>query len=128
MFEKIFGQNKERVNLGKLLDPENEKQSIVILSGFCCNPLSVGTDEKLKSAVLQALTSMHKSAEIHIVSITDAQQNLNSLSDKHEPLAEDIKSIFQTHGLKAFPALIINGKLAFYGGVPDIEMLTEKLK
>jgi hypothetical protein len=128
MFKKLFCCSKNKVNLEQWFHFDDEKPSIIILSGLCCNPLSYGIDEKLKNTVNQALATVNKAAEVRTISVTEAREHLSTLSDKHSLLVENIQSVFQSHGLKAFPALIINGKLAFYGGAPSADMLVDKLR
>lgn len=128
MMNKLFGRRKEKIQWERLLAADKDELSIVILSSLCCNPLSYGADEGLKEAVQQVLAQIDKRAKVHVLSITDAQRSLADLRDIHRPLLNDIQSIFQSHGLRAFPALIINGKLAFYGGTPEISELRRKLE
>lgn len=128
MMNKLVRQRKENIQWEKLLAADKNELSIVILSSFCCNPLSYGADEKLKDAVQQALAQIGRNAKVHVLSITDAQRSRADLEDSHKPLLNDIQSIFQSHGLRAFPALIINGGLAFYGGTPEISELRKKLQ
>jgi hypothetical protein len=128
MFKKLFGFGKEKLDLEQVFQPDGDNPSVVILSGICCNPLSYGIDDKLKETVKQALARVGKSAEVKTITLTDAREGLDTLSEKNALLIEEIQSIFQSHGLKAFPAVIINSRLAFYGGTPSIDMLVEKLR
>jgi hypothetical protein len=40
---------------------------------------------------------------------------------------DDLATLFQTQGLAAFPLLIVDGRIAFYGGVPSTETIELKL-
>lgn len=129
ILEKLFGggAKKTDVALEELLSREEGKPSIVILSASCCNPLAIPGDNKLKKNVTGALTNLGIDLEVHLVTITSAQSHMNSLPAQHKELGNKLMGLFQSKGIGAFPALIINGKIAFYGGVPQVEQIQEKL-
>lgn len=127
MLRELFGFTKKEINLNEILQNDRNKYSIVILSSLCCNPLTYPAEVKLKDNIKKALTLTNNEADVNVVSISEAQAHLKSVNNRFKPLVENIQSIFQTKGLKAFPALIINGEIAFYGGVPSVEMIITKL-
>ena len=43
-------------------------------------------------------------------------------------LIQNVVGLFQAKGLSIFPLLIINGRVAFYGGVPPIAQIEERLQ
>jgi hypothetical protein len=117
-------------------DPKKIKQmmevgNIGILSARCCNPAAVAMDEELIQNVKEAMGKTSTELEINFETITTAQKSLRSLAgklnDSQNTLVDKITSLFQVKGLSMFPVLLINGELAFYGGVPTIEMIQEKL-
>jgi hypothetical protein len=127
MFSKFFG-GKPRVDLAELFSFAPGKPSIVVLSGLCCNPMSLGVEDKLKGSVQTALEAIGVEAEVKSVSITEAQKLVSGLGKSHASLVHSIQGIFQTHGLKAFPALVINGELALYGGAPAPDAIERELR
>ncbi len=128
MFKMLFGHKKEEKKLEEMLQGEKGKPSVVILSGVCCNPFSYSTEEQLQKNIRSALKTLNIESGIHIITITEAQHSLQTLPKEYLSLVDNIVAIFQSMGLKAFPAIIINGKLAFYGGIPSIEMIQDKLR
>jgi hypothetical protein len=129
LLEKLFGcgSKKDDIALDELLSGKEGKPSIVILTASCCNPLAIPGDNKIKNNIAGALTNLGIDTEIHLFTITSAQSSLNSLPDQHKELGNKVMGLFQSKGLGAFPALIINGELVFYGGIPEVEQIQEKL-
>ncbi len=129
ILDKLFkaGSGKSDFKWDDFLPKEEGKPSIVILSSSCCNPLAIPGDEKLKKNVTEALTNSGIDTEIHLLTITSAQAHMGSLPDQHKDIGVKLMGLFQTKGIGAFPALLINGELVFYGGVPEVEQIQEKL-
>lgn len=127
MFSKFFG-SKPSIDLAEVFSFAPGKPSVVVLSGLCCNPMSFGVEDKLKQSIQEALEAIGVEAEVRTVSITEAQKLAGALGKSHASLVQSIQGIFQAHGLKAFPALVINGELALYGGVPTAAALERELR
>lgn len=57
---------------------------------------------------------------------------MRSLEAQADPgqkqLIQSVVTLFQANGLSIFPLLIINGRVAFYGGIPTAEMIQERLE
>jgi len=127
LLDKLFGSHKTDMPMAELLTGVEGKPSIVILSASCCNPLAIPGDEKLKKNVTEALSNLGIDAEIHLLTITSAQASMGSLPAQFKELGNKLMGLFQSRGIGAFPALIINGELALYGGVPEVQLIQEKL-
>jgi len=128
ILDKLFGSKKADIVTDQLLSIEEGKPSIVILSASCCNPLAIPGDNKLKKNVTEALTNLGMDIEVHLLTITSAQSHMNSLPAQYKGLGTKLMGLFQSKGIGAFPALIINGEIAFYGGIPQVEQIQKKLE
>lgn len=124
MIWSLFKNKSSEGSLEPYLCPHDGVPSILILSGACCNPMSVMLDEELKKKVQLVLQELGMTATITTISVTDAQAHTKSLSAMHKVLIDKIQSIFFSQGLAGFPALIVNGDLLLYGGVPEKDRLT----
>jgi hypothetical protein len=102
------------------------------LSASCCNPAAVPGDEELASNVKQALDQLGLELELHKETLTHAQASLpstvGSLDEQQKGVVNKVMTLFSTRGLEAFPMLFIDGDLAFYGGTPTIDQLTERMR
>lgn len=127
MFSKFFG-GKPSIDLVEVFSFAPGKPSIVVLSGLCCNPMAFNVEDKLKQSVQAALETIGIEAEVRSISITEAQKLAGALGKSHASLVHSIQGIFQAHGLKAFPALVINGELALYGGAPTPDAVERELR
>lgn len=106
--------------------------SIGIISASCCAPLAAKQDDILRANVEIALEETGAALPVTLISITEAQKALTRVKNGElEPseyrLVEQIQSLVATQGLSIFPILIVNRKLAFYGGVPGPEKIVSKL-
>jgi hypothetical protein len=110
------------------LSPEH----IGILSARCCDSSAALRDTQLHANVSAALQRCGDTRSIVVTSITAAQSHLRQLEAEATPeqkrLIETVAALFQTHGLSIFPILIINGRVAFYGGVPNTDMICDTLQ
>ena len=127
ILDKLFGGPKADIDFDELFAVAEDKPSIVILSSSCCNPLAIPGDTKLKEHVTAALSNLDINTEIHTLTITNAQAHMSSLPEQHKELGTKLMGLFQSKGIGAFPALLINGDLVFYGGIPEVEQIEEKL-
>jgi hypothetical protein len=53
---------------------------------------------------------------------------VGSLDEQQKGVVNKVMTLFSTRGLEAFPMLFIDGDLAFYGGTPTIDQLTERMR
>jgi hypothetical protein len=108
-----------------------DKNNIGILSAACCDATAGPKDEGLKKNLQQAMAQSNDRRAVVIETITAAQQHLRALeaqaSLSQKQLIQNVVALFQANGLGIFPLLIINGRVAYYGGVPSAEMILERL-
>ena len=109
-----------------------DKNNIGILSAACCDSTAGPKDEGLKSNLLQAMEKSGDQRAVVVETITSAQQHMRSLEAladaSQKQLIQNVVALFQANGLSIFPLLIINGRVAYYGGVPSAEMIVERLR
>ena len=106
--------------------------SVGIISASCCAPLAAKQDDTLRANVEIALQETGTTLPVTLISITEAQKALakvknGELEPAEHRLVEQIQSLVATQGLSIFPILIVDRKLAFYGGVPEPDKIVSKL-
>lgn len=108
------------------------KENIGILSASCCDSSTQGKDELLASHLAQAMESAGLERQVIFSTITATRQELRDLGANVDGdikvFRENLVGLFQGQGLSAFPMLVIGGKIAFYGGVPAIDQIQQKLQ
>lgn len=107
------------------------KDNIGIISASCCDASAPAKDEALKANVSAAMKATGDKRAVAVETITTAQKYLRG-TDFHvgageKQLVESVMSLFQSSGMAIFPLLIVDGKLASYGGVPSVEQIKGKL-
>ena len=109
-----------------------DKNNIGILSAACCDSTAGPKDEALKASVRQAMENTGDRRAVVVETITSAQQHMRSLEAQadlgQKLLIQNVVTLFQANGLSIFPLLIINGRVAFYGGVPTIALIEQRLQ
>ncbi|MBI1889569.1 MAG: hypothetical protein HYS18_02880 [Burkholderiales bacterium] len=114
-------------NLNALLN----KDGIAILSAACCDSLASTKDEALKTNLKRAMEETGVNSNVTESTITETRKQLRELGanadEAQKQFKDNLASLFQSHGLAAFPMLFIGGRIAFYGGVPSTEMIQKKL-
>ena len=109
-----------------------DKNNIGILSAACCDATAGPKDEALKASVRQAMERTGDRRAVVVETITSAQQHMRALEAQtdlgQKLLIQNVVTLFQAKGLAIFPLLIINGRVAFYGGVPPIAQIEERLQ
>lgn len=109
-----------------------DKNNIGILSAACCDSTAGPKDEALKVSVRQAMENTGDRRAVVVETITSAQQHMRALEAQadlgQKLLIQNVVTLFQANGLSIFPLLIINGRVAFYGGVPTIASIEQRLQ
>ncbi len=107
------------------------KEKIAILSASCCDASMQAVDEQLLANLSIAMNQIGVERQVVFSTITSTRQQLRDIgtqgSDDIKQFKENLTSIFQGQGLAAFPILMLGGKIVFYGGVPSVELITQKL-
>lgn len=106
--------------------------SVGVVSARCCAPMSADADEKMLAAANAALRQQGRQGDCLLISITDAQRALPGISAGLAPgeqrLVTQIQSLVASQGFSVFPLLVIDQKIAFYGGLPTADMVLDKLR
>lgn len=109
-----------------------DKDSIGILSAACCDATAAPKDENLRSNLLEAMENVRETRPVVIATITSAQRHMREVEGQADAaqkrLIGSVTSLFQANGLSIFPLLIVNGRIAYYGGVPSVEMIQQTLQ
>jgi hypothetical protein len=109
-----------------------DKNNIGILSAACCDATAGPKDEALKDSLRQAMERTGDRRAVVVETITSAQQHMRALEAQadlgQKLLIQNVVTLFQANGLSIFPLLIINGRVAFYGGVPTLDLIEQRLQ
>ena len=109
-----------------------DKNNIGILSAACCDSAAGPKDEDLKQNLREAMDRAGDQRAVIVETITSAQQHIRTLESQadagQKQLIQNVVALFQANGLSIFPLLIINGRVAYYGGVPSTQMIQERLQ
>ena len=109
-----------------------DKNNIGILSAACCDSTAGPKDEGLKDNLRQAMARTGDHRAVVVETITSAQQHMRALEAQadlgQKLLIQNVVTLFQANGLSIFPLLIINGRIAFYGGVPTLALIEQRLQ
>lgn len=108
------------------------KQNIGVLSASCCDAMAPMLDEQLKVNLQAAVDATGDKRQIALETVTTAQKHLRQPSFEvtadEKQLIESIMRLFQAQGMSIFPMLIVNGRVASYGGVPSVDDIKAKLQ
>lgn len=103
-----------------------------VISASCCAPGSAESDKRMLTAANAALKEHGREPACLLVSITEAQRALPKvapqLSTAEQRLVAQIQALVATQGFSVFPVLVVDQKIAFYGGVPTAQMVSDKLR
>jgi hypothetical protein len=128
MLACCLGLSKRESHIEEVLQPD----SVSILSASCCDPSSAPRDEELKRNLDAAMQQLNQRDPVCVETITGAQGGIRGLAGKldakQQRLVDTVVHLFQTEGLSVFPMLIVSGRIAYYGGVPTVDMISEKLR
>jgi hypothetical protein len=109
-----------------------DRNNVGVLSAACCDSTAGPKDERLKKNLLDAMEKSGDNRAVIVETITSAQKHMRALASQADPnqkrLIESVITLFNANGLGIFPLLIINGRVAYYGGVPSAEMIQESLQ
>ena len=105
--------------------------SVAVISAACCDAMSTPKDEELAANLTAALESTNLKRPVAFGTLTETRQQLRDVGSALDSVAVEFRNqlgaLFQTQGLAAFPLLLVDGRVAFYGGVPSIGAIAEKL-
>ncbi|PFG10469.1 hypothetical protein [Marinobacter sp. LV10MA510-1] len=105
--------------------------AIVVVSASCCMPGTSQVDEEIEATARNALAETTLDWPVITITVTTAQSILPKisaeLSVKAGELASQVSELFMTHGLSAFPIIIVDQTVVSYGGAPDQAMILNAL-
>lgn len=105
---------------------------VAVLSAACCDAMSLPRDEALAANLAAAMAGTTPERPVAFGTLTDTRRQLREAGPALGSVALDFRdqlsALFQTQGLAAFPLLLVDGRVAFYGGVPSVEAIAEKLR
>ncbi|UXY15880.1 hypothetical protein N8I74_02360 [Chitiniphilus purpureus] len=106
-------------------------QTVAVVSASCCVRGTADIDAAAQAAAHAALQSAHLDWPVVTVTVTQAQSALGRISGELDSggakVAQQVSELFMSHGLSAFPVLIVNQRLVSYGGAPDQELVGKAL-
>jgi hypothetical protein len=128
MFDFLKKTSKEDINQVKRALGSH---AIVVVSASCCMPGTSQVDEEIEATARNALAETTLDWPVITVTVTTAQSILPKisaeLSVKARELASQVSELFMTHGLSAFPIIIVDQTLVSYGGAPDQAIILSAL-
>lgn len=101
---------------------QDGRMEIVILSGACCIPSLAASDKHMEKNIQEALERSGINAKIRTITLSSVLQGKDLVEQQGQ-----VNALFQKHGVKFAPALLIDGKLQFMGGVPTTDQIQTKL-
>jgi hypothetical protein len=117
----------EAASLAEMLD----SGSVALISAACCDAMSTPRDEELAANLAAAMKQAGLARPVAFGTLTGTRQQLRDRASTLEGPAlafrDQLGALFQTEGLAAFPLLLVGGRIAFYGGVPSVEAIADKL-
>lgn len=117
---------------GARLDDLLRSGGVAVISAACCDATSTPKDEALATHLAAAMKATSLERPVACGTLTDTRQQLRNAGASLDRVALDFRdqlsALFQTEGLAAFPLLLVDGRVAFYGGVPGVEAIAEKLR
>ncbi|WP_255988992.1 hypothetical protein [Chitinolyticbacter albus] len=125
LFKK--GSEEDSALVKRALSPE----TVAVVSASCCVRGTADIDAETEAAAHAALESAHLDWPVVTVTVTQAQSSLGKISGELDSggskVAQQVSELFMSHGLSAFPVLIVNQRLVSYGGAPDKELVGKAL-
>ena len=128
MLDFLKKTSKEDINqVKRALGPH----AIVVVSASCCMPGTSQVDEEIEATARNALAETTLDWPVITVTVTTAQSILPKISAElsvnARELASQVSELFMTHGLSAFPIIIVDQTLVSYGGAPDQAIILSAL-
>jgi hypothetical protein len=113
------------------LDDMIGRGSVAVISAACCDAMSTPKDEELAANLVAALDKASLQRPVAFGTLTGTRQQLRDAGSTLEGVALEFRNqlgaLFQAEGLAAFPLLLVDGRIAFYGGVPSVDAIAQKL-
>jgi hypothetical protein len=105
--------------------------TVAVISASCCDAMSTPKDEALAANLDTALERTGLKRTVAFGTLTGTREHLRAQASTLDGIALEFRNqlgaLFQTRGLAAFPLLLVDGRVVFYGGIPSAEAIAEKL-
>lgn len=98
--------------------------NVVILSGSCCNPLVAITDKKVEKRVREIANEAGIEVQFSTIKISDIAFTGLGMGKEN---SDAVRSLISSKGMSVLPIVFFNNKIAFYGGVPSVNVICEKM-
>ena len=106
-------------------------QVVVVVSASCCMRGTAEVDTQAEAAARAPLARANLDWPVLTITVTQAQSTLGRISGELDnaqgALAAQVSELFMSHGLGAFPVLLVNQRLLSYGGAPDQALIFKAL-
>ena len=126
-FFKKGSQDEDSAAIKRALSPE----VVVVVSASCCMQGTADVDAQAEASAQAALKAANLDWPVLTVTVTQAQSTLGRISGELDAaqgvLAAQVSELFMSHGLSAFPVLLVNQRLVSYGGAPDQALVLKAL-
>jgi len=126
-FFKKGSQDEDNTVIKRALSPE----VVVVVSASCCMQGTADVDAQAEASARSALKAANLDWPVLTVTVTQAQSTLGRVSGELDAtqgaLAAQVSELFMSHGLSAFPVLLVNQRLVSYGGAPDQALILKAL-
>lgn len=103
----------------------------VLVSASCCTQGTADIDARAEEAVRKALDDAGLDWPVLNLTLTQAQRALGALEGRLDPaearLAGQVSELFMSHGLTAFPVVMVSQRLVSFGGAPDVALVRTAL-
>lgn len=106
------------------MDKGNTLQ-IITVSGACCMPHMARLDQVVEKNLQEAIGQLGVAAQVRQVSLSAILAGKGDLAPKQR---EQIQALFQLHGARFAPAILINDQVRFMSKPPTTEQLKEALQ
>lgn len=124
---KKGSQDEDNAVIKRALSPE----IVVVVSASCCMQGTADIDAQAEASAQAALKAANLDWPVMTVTVTQAQSTLGRVSGELDAtqgaLAAQVSELFMSHGLSAFPVLLVNQRLVSYGGAPDQALVLKAL-
>ena len=126
-FFKKSSHNEDVAVIKRALSPK----VVVVVSASCCMQGTAEVDARAEASAREAIQLANLDWPVMTVTVTQAQAALGRIAAELDTaqgaLAAQVSELFMSHGLNAFPVLLVNQKLVSYGGAPDHHLIRASL-
>lgn len=109
----------------EVLSPPHRENGILIITGGCCHPQLAAEEAEVEKNVIVAVRGGGSKSAVRKIALADVKKVMGKLDTR---ITDTIGGLISKQGSAAvLPLVLINGNLAFYGGVPTTDQLARKL-